>query len=308
MIAFYILASLLFILGVLFVLNLTPDRIAEDLCRLIIPEQSLREKAKIAQGRKKSRKMTKEFEGIRDALEATKKHRQFTLICAASLFLCIGGFTVAVFLGNVFLSPIMAIGMALIPFLYIKSSLNYYDKQIQIDLETTLSMITISYLRSKNIINAIKENISQIKPPVNHVFQKFLNRTTYISADVKAALRELKESIDNDIYREWCDGLIQCQDDQSLKDTLMPIILKLTDVRIVNNELRTMIAEPKADYIFMVMLVVGNLPLLYVLNNGWFMILFTTILGKLVVSLAFLVILVTAVYLMKFTKPIEFRK
>ena len=48
--------------------------------------------------------------------------------------------------------------------------------------------------------------------------------------------------VDNEIFWEWCDTLIQCQDDRTLKDTLLPIVAKLTDVRIVNSELKTIYA------------------------------------------------------------------
>ena len=79
----------------------------------------------------------------------------------------------------------------------------------------------------------------------------------------------LKEKVDDEIFREWCDTLIQCQDDRTLKDTLQPVVSKLTDVRIVNSELKTMLSPARNEYWFMVALVVGNIPLLYLLNKDW---------------------------------------
>ena len=137
-------------------------------------------------------------------------------------------------------------------------------------METALSIITTSYIRSDDIVGAVNENITYLKPPLKEIFQSFVGETMMISSDIKDALRNLKDKIDNDIYKEWCDTLISCQDDRTLNDTLLSVVGKLTDVRIVNNDLKTMLGEVKKEYWMMVLLVVGNIPLLYALNKDWY--------------------------------------
>ena len=129
-----------------------------------------------------------------------------------------------------------------------------------------------------------------------------------ISSDIKDALRNLKSKIDNTIYEEWCDTLIACQDDRTLKDTLLPIVAKLTDVRIVNNELKTVLGEVRKEYWMMVCLVIGNIPILYMLNYSWFEALMFTLPGKIVLAICGTVILVTAMLMMKYTRPIEYKR
>ena len=241
----YVLSTLLFTAAIALLLGLTPERISSDFARIITPEQSLRDMARTAQGKKKSRKLTKEFASIRDAMQAVGKARQFTAVCAASLFLMVGGIVFSLIIGNLFLMPVLAAILAVVPFLHVKTSLAYYKKHVEEEIETALSIISTSYTRSDNIVGAITENIGYIKPPVNHIFNSFVAETTAINADIKAALRRLRERINNQIFREWCDCLTQCQDDRTMKTSLMPIVNKLTDVRIVNNELKTMLMEPK---------------------------------------------------------------
>jgi hypothetical protein len=137
-------------------------------------------------------------------------------------------------------------------------------------METALSVITTSYIRSNDILTAISENFYYLKPPVRDIFKSFIGDATAINLDIRASLTKLKTKIYNDIFREWIDALIQCQDDRTLSDTLLPILNKLTDVRIVNNELKTMLYEPRKEYYMMVFLLVGNIPLLYLLNIDWF--------------------------------------
>ena len=139
------------------------------------------------------------------------------------------------------------------------------------------------------------------------MFQAFEGDATAVSSNIKRALYSLKEKVDDEIFREWCDTLILCQDDRTLKDTLQPVVGKLADIRIVNSELKTMMASVRNEYWMMVALVVGNVPLLYLLNKDWFHTLLFTTPGKAVCGLCGVVILITALLMMKFTKPIEYK-
>ena len=176
------------------------------------------------------------------------------------------------------------------------------------ELETALSIVTTSYIRTDDIVNAVRENLIYLKPPVHDIFTAFVSDALYISADTKLALRHMREKISNEIFREWCETLLSCQDDRTLKDTLLPIVSKLTDVRIVNSELKTMLGEVRKEYWTMVLMVVGNIPLMYVLNREWFETLVFSLPGKAVLALCGAVIVVTAVLMMRFTKPVEYRR
>lgn len=166
----------------------------------------------------------------------------------------------------------------------------------------------IEEIRSDDIIGAVRENIPYIKHPLKETFLAFTGDATAVSSNIKRALYNLKEKLDDEIFREWCDTLIACQDDRTLKDTLLPVVSKLTDVRIVNNELKGMLAAARNEYWVMVALVVGNIPLLYVLNKEWFHTLIYETSGKVVLGICGVVILVTALFMLKFTKPIEYKR
>ena len=308
MIVFYLIGFLLLCGAIVFLFGLTPESVTDDLMKFISPKQTLRDKVLIAKGKKKSRKLTAEILHIKEALNATGKGKQFTFACAASVLLLIIGCIVAVVIDNYFLIPVLAVAFASLPFFYIKSTIGAYDRHVKEEMETALSIITTSYIRSDDILGAVQENISYLKPPVRGIFQSFVGDAMMISSDLKTALRNLKEKIDDSIFEEWCDTLIACQDDRTLKDTLLPIVSKLTDVRIVNNELKTMLSEVKKEYWMMVCLVVGNIPLLYMLNDSWFDALMFSVPGKVVLAVCGIVILITAIFMMKYTKPIEYKK
>lgn len=304
----YLICFLLLAVGAVLLLKLTPERITGDLMRFVSPKQTLRDKVLTRKGKKKSRKITVELRRIKDALEQTGKGNQFAVACAASLLLMIVGCVIAIMIDNPFLVPVFAIAFAMIPFIYAKRTVAYYDNHVKEELETALSIITTSYVRTDDIVSAVKENIHYLKPPVKDIFAGFVAENMMISSDVKQSIRHLKEKVNNSIFAEWCETLVACQDDRTLKDTLMPIVTKLTDVRIVNNEIKGMLSSARIEYYMMTGMVVGNIPLLYFLNKDWFNALMFTTLGKLVLAICGLVIIVTAVLMLRFTKQIEYRK
>lgn len=304
----YLICFFLLAVGAVLLLKLTPERITGDLMRFVSPKQTLRDKVLTRKGKKKSRKITVELRRIKDALEQTGKGNQFAVACAASLLLMIVGCVIAIMIDNPFLVPVFAIAFAMIPFIYAKRTVAYYDNHVKEELETALSIITTSYVRTDDIVSAVKENIQYLKPPVKDIFAGFVAENMMISSDVKQSIRHLKEKVNNSIFAEWCETLIACQDDRTLKDTLMPIVTKLTDVRIVNNEIKGMLSSARIEYYMMTGMVVGNIPLLYFLNKDWFNALMFTTLGKLVLAICGLVIIVTAVLMLRFTKQIEYRK
>lgn len=304
----YLICFLLLAVGAVLLLKLTPERITGDLMRFVSPKQTLRDKVLTRKGKKKSRKITVELRRIKDALEQTGKGNQFAVACAASLLLMIVGCVIAIMIDNPFLVPVFAIAFAMIPFIYAKRTVAYYDNHVKEELETALSIITTSYVRTDDIVSAVKENIQYLKPPVKDIFAGFVAENMMISSDVKQSIRHLKEKVNNSIFAEWCETLIACQDDRTMKDTLMPIVTKLTDVRIVNNEIKGMLSSARIEYYMMASMVVGNIPLLYFLNKDWFNALMFTTLGKLVLAICGLVIIVTAVLMLRFTKQIEYRK
>ena len=301
------ISSLLLIVAIVCFLNLTPQQITEDLMRLTTPKVTLREKARNMRAGKKKKSLGSKLAYTQMALAAMGQENKFALVCCASLVLFAAGAVVAVLIDNIFLLPALSVAFALIPFIYVRNSLSQYEKHIKTDLETTLSTITTSYIRNEDIILAVRENLDYIKPPLRACFNAFIGDAVAVSSSVKQALRNLKEKVDDDIFREWCDALIRCQDDRALVDTLHPIVAKLKDVRVVNSELSTMMAAVRTEYYTMVGLVVGNIPLLYVLNKDWFHTLIYETPGKIVLGVCGAVIIVTYMFLLKFTKPVEYK-
>lgn len=309
MTAIQLLACAGMIVGIFLILGLRPMEFTDSLFACLLrPKRSIREDIKESSGRKKAGVFRREITEAQSVLEMTGRGNRFSVICAISLALfCLGG-SIAILLGNFFLAPVMAVGFMFLPFWYVKLTASHYKRDVSAELETALSVITTAYLRTEDIVTAVEENIAYLNPPVSKVFQDFLVQIKLVNPDVGVALRTMRGRIDNEVFREWCDALSDCQHDRSLKTTLTPIVAKLSDMRNVNAELEYLIAEPRKEFLIMVIFVIGNIPLMYMLNKDWYDVLMHTPLGQIILSVTAAVIFVSAGFVVKLTRPIEYRR
>lgn len=297
------------IAGSFILLHLSPMTFTDAVfVRLIEKPKSLRHEIYETTHRKKRSYLRRQIAETQAILKATGREKRFPMLCTLSLAFFAAGASLAIVLDNFFLVPVLAAGLMLLPFWYVKLTETHFKKNIATELETALSIITTAYLRNEDILTAVEENLDYLNPPVQLVFKAFSNRVKLVNPDVEAALYDLKDQIDNDVFREWCDALITCRYDRSLKTTLIPIVTKLSDMRIVNGELENMVFEPRKEFTIMQLLVVGNIPILYFLNRDWHHTLMHTAMGQLVLTVCAVAIFVSTAFVIKLTQPIEYRR
>lgn len=295
--------------GCLLILGLSPSVLLRNLIQgFPVRRQSLRKQIAIVQHPKKVKGIRLTIHEVKTMLEQTGRKEVLGGLYLTSLALFILGALLSIVLNNWFMLPVLAGGLALLPFWTILFSTTFYKKRLNAELETALSVITTSYLRNESIISAIAENVSYLHPPVSDVFQSFLAKSKLINSNLHQALKELKESINNSIFQEWCDAVMACQEDVTLKTTLSPIISKLSDTRIVAAELEYLLYEPLKEFITMALLLLGNIPLMYFLNKDWFHTLVYTTVGKSILALCVLTIFISLAAVIRLTRPIEYQR
>ncbi len=297
------------ITGFFILLSLSPMEFTDSVFKNIMNKpRSIKDEINEITKRKKMSYFRREVVEVQSILKLTRREGWFPMICALSLFLFAIGSGIAIVLGNFFSVPVLGIGFMLLPFWYVRLTQTHFKKDIAAELETALSIITTAYLRNEDIVTAVEENIDYLNTPVLSVFKGFVYRIKMINPDIAAGLEEIKEQLENAVFREWCDALIACQLDRNLKTTLTPIVSKLSDMRVVNGELENMVFEPRKEFISMQLLVVGNIPLLYFLNKDWYNALMYTPLGQIILAICFAAIFVSAAFVIKLTQPIEYRR
>lgn len=304
-----LIACIGMITGFFILFNISPMDFTDSIFKSLTSKpKSIKDEINETTKRKKMSFLRKEISEVKEILRITGRERIFPMVCALSLLLFSIGASIAIIIGNFFLVPVMAVGFMFLPFWYIRLTQNHFKKAISGELETALSIITTAYLRNEDIVTAVEENIAYLNPPVESVFKEFISRVRLIDPDITASLQDMKARIDNAVFHEWCDALIACQFDRSLKTTLTPIVSKLSDMRIVNGELENLVFEPRKEFITMAILVLGNIPLLFFLNKDWYHTLMHTIMGQIVLAICFAAIFISTAFVMKLTQPIEYRR
>ena len=243
---------------------------------------------------------------IEQILKDTGRINQFDRVKQSSVLLFAMGAVFAMLIGNVFLVPILAIGFSLLPVWYLRSTAASYKKHLNEEMETAISIVTTSYLRTEDIIRSVRENLPYIAEPVKSSFEAFIFETEMVNANITSAINSMKMKMPNRIFHEWCNILIQCQADRGMKQTLPTIVQKFSDVRVVQSELEAMMQNPKREAITMVFLVIANVPLLYLLNKDWFNALVYTTPGKIALAICAAIILYSLSRIMALSKPIEY--
>lgn len=244
---------------------------------------------------------------IEQLLKATGRENRFALVKRASILLFALGAVAALLLNNPFLIPILGAGFAFAPVWYLRSTAASYKKHLNEELESAISVITTSYLRSGDLLKSVRENIPYLNPPVKSHFEAFLTESEMLNANMISTINSLKMKIPNRIYHEWCNTLIQCQSDRSMKNTLSFTVQKFSDVRIIQSELEAIINEPKKEAFTMMLLVIANIPLLYFLNQSWFKTLLLTTPGKITLAICAALILFSFTRVMQLCRPVDYK-
>jgi len=295
--------------GTFLMLSISPIEFADNVAGLFRGrKKTLAQKIKEATNTKKAKGIRKTIIETKEILAVTGKQNLFGTLTVFSIILFIAGTLFSLMLNNFLMIPVMAVGFAMLPFWYVMFTANFYKKQLNAELETALSIITTSYLRSENFILAVEENVDYLNPPVCDVFKLFLAQTNLINSDLRLALENIKHKVASEVYREWIDAVIACQEDKTLKTTLTPIISKLSDMRVVASELDIMLYEPMKEFITMALLLVGNIPLIYFLNKSWFDTLMNTIVGKGILAISATALFVSLAAVIRLTRPIEYKR
>lgn len=257
---------------------------------------------------KKPRGIRKTIAEAKEILALTGKSGKFGTLCLLSMCFMAAGILLSALLDNFFMIPVAAVGMALLPFWYVLFTANSYKKQMNAELETALSIVTTSYLRNESILTAVEENLAYMNPPVADVFKGFLTQSKLISVNIRQALEAMKPRLDSPVFREWIDAMAACQEDKTLKSTLTPIISKLSDMRVVSAELDYQMYEPLKEFITMVLLLIGNIPLIYFLNRDWYSALVHTSFGKAILAVCGAVVFLSLAAVIRLTKPIDYKR
>lgn len=248
--------------------------------------------------------MVEEVKGAREILDETGRGAEFAKVCLQCVIFTAAGALLGFLLKNVIATIALGIMFFMIPLWRLKLYRNKYKKYLMAQLESTTTLITMSYIRSNNFILAVEENIEQISPLVRPKFQAFLAECK-VNASMKQCVRNLRDSINNNLFHEWCEIVLKTLDNSDMKESLLLICEKYTNVKIVQDQIDAEVLGSLAEYIIMMLFMLLCYPLVYVLNVDWFNY-YSTPLGQICVGYTLIVLLISIIKIISVLQPVEY--
>lgn len=261
----------------------------------------------LVNGTKKESFVAQNINLARKSLDRSGQKDKMRKVMKFSIGTAVCGVCIGLVMGNILLSIVLAIGLYFLPMWLTQFSVYNYEKLVNQELEVALNMITMSYLRQSDIVSAIKLNLDTIKNPVKLAFQDIVMKIELVGIEPVVALEQSKAVLNNNLYNEWCNALILCMANHTLRDTLPPIVEKFAELKSQQEENSTLMMLPLNEAKGMVAIVAATIPGLALINKDWYDCLAHTTVGQIAISLTFVVIFFTLNKAIKLSKPIEYR-
>ena len=269
---------------------------------------SLKDKIDIINGKNSGSKVNGYFLSVKMTLAKMNKLENYRKLQLIAALLALVGALIAVAIKNYFLLLLFPPIGFILPFQYVKIRYARFKKSLEEDLETAISLITISYSRTSNLISAVEECLPSLPPNIKVYFEDFIFEVTSVNANIKTALLNLKVRIDNSTFQQWIDRLIVCQSDRSAIPSLELFINEYADNRMIQNELDSEIYSAKVELYMMCGFVFVAPMVLFVMQRDAFNHLTHDLIGKAAMFIALLLVVFAIVVGNKLAKPVKFRE
>ena len=310
-----IFVAVLISLGLFVLAGINPVKGLTQFFKSWKPEMKIREKKMTAgefvrrlEGKKRDNLVQKSLRDTHNSLVTIGQEKKYGRTVRLALLCGIGGASAGLILfSSPLLMLVLGLGCGLIPLWITSLSVYSHAKLLNDELETALSMITISYVRHNDIVKAVSETVPYTGSPVKEVLQRFVNVVKYIDGDIEAAVRQMKAELDNSLFGQWCDILILCQSDHTLKDGLLPVADKISELKNQQEENETQMMMPLRNVMQMMLIVGSVFPLLYFLSADWYYYLVHTLWGQCSVAVVAVIMFWSIHKAIKLSKPIDYR-
>lgn len=168
----YIICFALIAAGLLTLFGVRPGDFIDALFRSQRKSATLTDELNVLMGTPAKGFFNQDFE-LKQILKGTGRADRYEAVKRLTLILFAVGGALALLIGNVYMVPILGIGFSLAPIWYLRSTAASYKKHLNEELETAISIITTSYLRTEDLIRAVKENLPYINEPVKANFEAY---------------------------------------------------------------------------------------------------------------------------------------
>lgn len=300
----YILCALLVTAGLFILTDTRPQDVMGELKKPFEKEVNQKRRIRQITGKKPSPTQRMMEEAV-TMLAASGMGEQVSTYRNMAILLSVAGSLFGLVIDNLLVSLVLSIGLAMTPLTIIRMRTADYARMVSEKLEMAMGSVTNSYIATGNLLTAVERVLPMLPAPVSDIFMRFQVDMQYVDGNTVRAIQHMRNAVDNWYWQEWCNALIQCQDDVSLNRTLSGIVERLSEMRQIQMEVDTTLRKHMSDYVVTVMLVLGSIPLMGLMIPDWYDMLMSTLPGKITLAIVLATVLITSVWVSGAHKPAE---
>ena len=291
----YLICALFVTAGLFILMDVRPRDVTDELKKPFEREVNRKKRIRFITGKKPSAVQRMMEEAV-TMLDASGMGEQFSTYRNMAILMAVAGFLFGMVIDNILVSIVLGVGLAMTPLTIIRMRTADYKRMVNEKLEMAMSSVTNSYVATGNLLTAVENVLPMLPAPVNTIFQRFVADMQYVDGNAIRAIQHMREASDNWYWSEWCNALIQCQDDVSLNRTLSGIVERLSESRQIQLEVDTTLRKHMSDYVVTVLLVLGSIPLMGFMIPDWYSMLMDTVPGKITLAVVLATVLITSVW------------
>ena len=291
----YLICALFVTAGLFILMDVRPRDVTDELKKPFEREVNRKKRIRFITGKKPSA-VQRMMEDAVTMLDASGMGEQVSTYRNMAILMAVAGFLFGMVIDNILVSIVLGVGLAMTPLTIIRMRTADYKRMVNEKLEMAMSSVTNSYVATGNLLTAVENVLPMLPAPVNTIFQRFVADMQYVDGNAIRAIQHMREASDNWYWSEWCNALIQCQDDVSLNRTLSGIVERLSESRQIQLEVDTTLRKHMSDYVVTVLLVLGSIPLMGFMIPDWYSMLMDTVPGKITLAVVLATVLITSVW------------
>lgn len=304
MMQFNVMGALLIIAGLFLICNVDPVVFISLLTKPWQKRRAAKERIDKITGKApgKLRQLINDSKEMLDSANMGGDIRRYQL---SAILLSIIGVLIGTAMDNIMATIVLALGMAILPIIYIQLKTGAYIRNLNDSIETALSVVTNAYVQSGDLIDAVKSSLKAIPAPMDDIFRKFLVDVEMIDNNVVQALYNMSSRVNRRHFKEWCAAARHSQSDREIRYALPGIVERLSEYRQVQMEMDTAMRRMYTDYGLMVVIILSTIPIMAMIMPGWFDALMHTVIGKITLSIVLLAIFLCTIGVVQSNKPID---
>ncbi len=296
----HILSTLLIIAGLFLCFKV---RLYDIFVQPFEKQRKLKRQIKRITGKQKS-STERTIDNAKQMLIASGMETQIKRYKGLSIILSTTGVLIGFAINNLLVSIVLGVGFACIPLVLIYIRTGEYVRILNEKLESSLNTVTNNYLQTGDLILSVEKSVTLIPAPIERVFKEFLV-AVYVDSNVIKAIRNMSGKIDNRYFKDWCNVLVQSHHDKSLRIALSGIVKRLSEMRIMQMQADTIMKKHVNEYILIVAIVLGSIPVAAMMMPEWWTMLTCTLAGKITLAVVLGSITACSVWVARLFTPLK---